>query len=243
MNGVILSQQNWLSRKVVYMDLCAGNGQLDEYGQTCSPLILFEHAKWARENGLQAELVLREINSDAFESLSRVVDASLPWIDMALGDGGDYKRDHDKTENRFVHLDPNSPADMPDPNGWGDLWNERTFMVMTLGCNGSGVKRLPLIKRRPWFTYVETVLHRLPRRYEALFVSLDNDQHQWTYMLVFPEAWSKRISKSLPGWANKTLPENLRKISVHSWRRNQNDFIDAVRRRFLTHQEYEDNAA
>ena len=238
MNGVIL-RQNWLQNNLVLMDLCAGDGV---NGQTknerASPNILLHHAEWARMRGVPVELVLREKDIKTARALRENI-PNAPWIDLKCADGGAYVRAPDPLENRFIHLDPNTPRDMPDPIGWSSLLNDRAFLLMTLGCNANGIKRLDINERLPWFTYVETTLNWVPDRFEVTFISLENDQHQWAYLTVFPLKWvvNEQWSELIRKWAETTLSPPLGALEIFNWREGSGEFISCVRRHFLTRKE------
>jgi hypothetical protein len=140
-----------------------------------------------------------------------------------------------------MHLDPNTPRDMPDPIFWGDLLNDRTFLLMTLGCNANGQKRgLDINERMPWFDYVDTVMVWLPHRFDTTFLSLKGDKHQWAYLAVMPRKWIRRPdlwANQLRKEAERTLPHPLGELEMYHWREDPIGFSACVRRHFLTAKE------
>ena len=232
----VISCSDWLTKDLLVVDMCAGDGVDSEESGTCSPRIITKHTAWAAEHGINAHAVLIEKNAKSFASLQEHF--SAPGVELLHMDASDYQLPFNSPDNRFLHLDPNSAATMPKPESWGPMLNDRSLMLMTLGCNASGVKKGPLHLREPWFDYVGTVKQWLPTRFDILFVPLLHDSHHWAYLIVLPNVWRDKHLVDIRKWAGETLPEPFG-VDVLSWRTQPDLFNESVTKHFLTVKEWE----
>jgi hypothetical protein len=241
MVGVIPYQQ-WLENNIVMLDLCAGDGKNGDHGH-CSPSIMLKHAIYAEKSGIIPVVLFVEKDESTFSRLITNInpgDYSFKVI-LVHENASNVKAPNRPKENRFIHIDPNHAANMPSCEAWGEMMNERTFLLMTLGCNAGGLKRLPLAHRLPWYKYVEVVANWLMvnNRFDALFISIKNDATQWAYLVTIPQCWTNIVGDSIHSSAEKTLPDSMG-VEIFSYIHDREGFKDCVNRHFLTAKEYND---
>jgi len=79
-------------------------------------------------------------------------------------------------------------------------------MLISMGCNSSGAKRLDRSIRTKWYDKIEMLLEKMPNYFSAILTTLNNDKFQWIYIIIGPQKWveqgkyEKDIEKSFSYW-------------------------------------------
>jgi hypothetical protein len=224
---------NFISNQYLIVDLCAGDGKPSHQSEKCSPEIAQKHLAWLKGNSRAGcALLLVEKDAYTFSTLSgQGYAATLLNIDASTLDG--IPVDHDPRAAIFIHADPNHVNDWPLSDRFVENLPQYTTMLITLGCNVGGLKRLPLAERMRWFDRVDRVLSRLPQWHDALLVVLNGDKAQWAYMITGPKTWREKYEKDAAA-AFKYLPNG---ISMVWFRADEENFYATRERLFLTAKE------
>lgn len=216
------------------VDLCAGNGQKSPSG-TSSPQIIAYHAAHPMLDG-KVTVDFVEMQGTSYEllveSLSDVTGVAYNAMHM---DAKEYSiSDSAARGTCFVHCDPNHVNDMPLAKSLLDQFGSYTTYLVTLGCNVSGLKRLPFEQRAKWYGYVDSVIDAMSPWHDAILVSLNNDSSQWAYLCTLPEKWSKQRQQSAISSGNKLWKHGVTAIS---YRREPVEFSSELDRLFKTREE------
>jgi len=229
------------------IDLCAGDGESTEDGQS-SPQIICRHIYEARKRNVHVKATLIEIAANTFECLHRntaihlstLNDEPTPtsgndWIEMIHGDAKEYRliANH-KYQAVFIHADPNSIADWPVTKHLIESLSETTTMLATLGCNVGGLKRRPAEERLEWYKHVSDIVQDMPRYHDAILIRLERDKSQWAYLLRLPRKWVNRTVASISSAGKRYSPFDL---ELASFRDQRSQFLAMEDYLFLTETE------
>lgn len=172
------------------VDMCAGDGETHESG-TSSPQIIIEKATSVAEAGRDVKVTLIERAGHAFDLLNQNT-KNERWIEKLNIDSREYRLPvNHRKQDFFINADPNSISDWPLTREFLTSCPKFTTMVITMGCNVTGTKRLPKSSRIGWYDYVSMVVSTLPSHHDCILVSLQKDDAQWAYLLRIPTVWSK----------------------------------------------------
>jgi len=138
----------------------------------------------------------------------------------------------------FLCIDPNNMTgvhinDQAHRNLFGE--NRRTTMFVTMGCNPGGLKMLPLEARENWFKVTEPLERRLANTHDIVIAAIDNDRARWGYLVVVPEGWRDKYTKSFV----KQFLDNGFALKHASIRNQENEYEHIQRYLFLTNKENE----
>jgi hypothetical protein len=157
-----LPHLSWMHGPLHLIDLCAGDGQAAD----SSPQIFRKHASVHIERGYAAQLDCVEKDQSSFEQLRRMAQG-FSWMHVHYQDATDWlwTQRHTRTQPVFLFVDPNHIQDIPFiPNLLHEL-APSAIVLVTLGCNVGGMKRLPPDLRKEWFPRVnQFLLPMLPRQ-------------------------------------------------------------------------------
>ena len=219
---------------LMVIDLCAGDGESSEFSAESSPAIISKHVKFAGGK-LQAFMIEKNIYS--FDALSRNVKlyGDSDNISLINGDALEFNVNIDSKQGVFINCDPNSVNEIPLTSEFIKTLPPWTTMIVTLGCNVAGLKRLSIDKRSGWFDYVNMVVGSLPRWHDALICSVTLDNSQWAYLVRLPDKWSSDSKASYIKSGAKMFKHG---VTVYSYRRERPEFNEQIKRLFLTKKEY-----
>ena len=225
--GIITyAKPDFLSGDYTVLDLCAGNGIATDFSFTSSPEIIRYYTK----NMLKTNVFLYEKDVYTFYELQkRYPDISYHQNAYELTELP--IKVHDRS-SVFIHCDPNLITDWALNEKLLQNSPDFTTMLITLGCNVGGLKRLPIERRQQWFDKVDMVLSYLPKWHDALLIALLGDKAQWAYLLTGPRKWhndgsyKKDAKKSFNYWKHG--------IETVQYRTDEKAFSDLIRKLFLT---------
>ena len=195
--------------RYIMIDLTAGTGLPDQHSGTSSPEILIKHMRIAntRRAGQSEVVLVEKAGNHAAHLLTRyseVVgttiiegDARSPELIGTIWRGGDCV---------FINNDPNKITDFALTEELLQRLPHKTTTLSTLGCNASGLKRLPKEDRDGWYDHANLVRDMLRRRrhHDALLVALERDSDQWAYLITGPSKWRAHYERdareAFKGW-------------------------------------------
>jgi hypothetical protein len=223
---------------MVCVDLCGGDGLATDKHEA-SPLIMYKHCEWLAQRGKRATLDVFEEQSHTFEQLSKNCSFFHPGIaTLTHGDARQYVLPVlAEDQPAFIHCDPNTVDQTPLTKPFVKSFNKYTTYLVTLGCNVSGLKMLPLEKRKCWFEYVRMLIDVLPKHHDAVLFWLNRDSAQWAYLLSIPKVWSREFTQQAIIATSKQWEKG---VSAASYRSQRPEFIYNVKRLFLTESELKD---
>lgn len=244
---MIMSRQ-MLKLPIVYLDLCAGDGVATEESGMCSPGIIWKHATWFRgrlgENS--AIIILIEKDRATYDILRQSYDQ--PGTFIIHGDSASEDVINQVKEILFPRISPASPILIHhDPNSVTNWCLTENYLslsryataMLTMGCNVSGIKRLPLSERKVWYenfavltNYVDATNGRL----DICLSALKKDSSNWAYAVVAPSRWREKVESTAKS-AFKSWPSG---IDIE-WMTDNPSFNVLVNRLFLTKKEFEEN--
>ncbi len=185
---MVRGRPSFISPEYTMLDLCAGDGR-DSSSGTCSPKILEKHYRFLKQRGLQAQMVLVEKNRNAYDELLK---RKLPGVHICEDATKISSYPVHRNGAVFVHADPNHVEDWPISAQFLRDMPRCTTLLVTLGCNVGGIKRLPITAREKWFARMDELLQNLPAWHDALLVALRGDSAQWAYLITGPSKWQER---------------------------------------------------
>jgi len=232
-NGALSKPSCFAGGPLICVDLCAGDGvQTDNF--RCSPKIMAKHVGHDVGKKNNATLTLIERDAASFELLRQNMDVE-PWLKLVNGDARNYRLPELSTNQAaFVHCDPNNAHQTPLSSEFVSGFSRCTTYLVTLGCNASGIKRLPLEERSKWFEYVTLLVDNLPQHHDALLFWLVNDNSQWAYLANIPKVWRDWLIEIAIAKGGSMWPNGVGGVS---WRASKTRFVDEVHRLFLTIEE------
>lgn len=215
------------------LDLCAGDGLSTDL-HDCSPKIINSHVKWAKDRGMKVRATYIEKGTSTFVQLmancsgyhnAEFINADATTVSIVPTC---------PNQAIFVNADPNTIRDWPVSESLIESLTPTTTLLITMGCNVGGLKRLPLDERKEWFDHVAKVTHSLPSFHDAILVVLNNDMAQWAYLIRDPLKWSSKTMEAIRSKA-KTLTGSG--VTIASIRHNSGEFSELLRQLFLTKKE------
>lgn len=231
------SKMNWLQNDWLFIDLCAGPGADNRN----SPRILINHAsqivsgQTAHGRCGTAHVVLIEQNPTTFRQLIDNI-PSYPWVQTINGDARDFRLPISRPKRPgFVFVDPNHVGDIPLTRSI--LASIKPFMclMVTLGCNAGGIKRLPIDARKSNMAIIHDLKITLPRTQDLLLVRLEKDSSQWAYLFRLPMKWTSMFIGSVNSIRRQ---HNLQTRNI-SYRKQPDIFERELEILMLTAKEFE----
>lgn len=233
-NGALTTGKTAATPPLLCVDLCAGDG-LETEQHRASPLIFQKHCNHPCGRKNDARLVLIERERPSFDLLKQNV-GNYPWIELRHGDARNFTLPQlDTRQAVFIHCDPNNAHQTPLTSDFVGGFTECTTYLATLGCNASGIKRLPLDQRECWFDYVQMLIRQLSSWHDAILFWLVNDKAQWAYLCNVPIKWrDETIHSAINSKAAKEWEKGVGGVSL---RHSKSKFEHQLNRLFLTKDE------
>jgi hypothetical protein len=231
--GRIVGAASQMGLKVTVIDACSGDGQDTLFSGTCSPSIALKHLQWAQKHGMTTAGYLVERDANTVSLLrQRIADGLVTIIhgDYRAVDVADVIGPMDSDTTAFLYIDPNHANDVELSPHLRALLPELTTMLITLGCNANGIKRLPCEERWKWFERVEYLLQLKRPYHEACLVRLERDKHQWAYLLTAPQKWRDRVEKDIDALGKLLWQKG---VASHWLSDGEKEFWAAAERLFL----------
>lgn len=235
----------FLGNEYIMIDLCAGDGRPTKQSSKASPMLMVEAAIELRntENNISKRtsdifinIILNEKNEFTYSELENnhlYKDCEKFNLDSTSLTKIKTNRILRKNSTVFIHADPNAITDWPLNKEFVNNLPRNTTMLITLGCNVGGIKRLCIKDRQNWFEKMDTVLYHLNSWHDATLIVLNGDKAQWAYMIVGPKKWKDKYSndakKAFNYWENG--------ISIATYKENPTEFFKMRDRLFLTKKE------
>lgn len=220
------------------VDLCAGDG-IGPTGRlaTSSPKIILHHLGIAAASGVSVRATLIERNALSFDLLQKNIQPLPTFCEAICSDATQYRvRPVSRFQQTYILADPNTIADWPVTPEMLDSMSETTSMLVTLGCNVGGLKRLTQQQRLPWFDRMSEITNRLPRYHDAILVRLERDASQWAYLLRLPSKWTDNTISMIQLAGKRFLDFEL---DIASFRQSHQAFSEQQRILFFTKSENE----
>ena len=238
----------FLKPPFIYIDLCAGDGKPSYFSGYSSPEIIQKHANYLRKmRGDNAAIViLVEQDPATFDRLKQSPHAQHKNDYLIQGNSKspdviaqikEIISEHCTPYSPcFIHNDPNKVSDFAITGELLKLLPRYTTSLSTMGCNVSGLKRLPLSDRQGWFSNVDLLIDAVNsvKCHDAHLVSLHQDKAQWAYLVTNPRKWNDEICQDVEkafGYWTKGLDS--------AWLSSPDQFNNLVRTLFLTKKELE----
>ena len=221
------------NQPLLVIDMCAGDGAISEFSEVSSPSIICKHVAFARG---KLKAVMIEKNEYSFISLlANIPDDVYDNVTVMNADAADFAPETTANQGVFINCDPNSVNEIPLNNDFINSLPRFSTMVVTLGCNVSGLKRLSKDKREGWFDYVNMVTESIPSYHDCLICSITMDSAQWAYLVRLPRAWSEGSKRMYINAGRKMFKHG---VTVFSFNDERDEFTDQIKRLFLTKKEY-----
>jgi len=219
------------------IDLCAGDGVVTET-HDASPAIILKHAKHAWTRNTPCRVTLIERNEHTCASLWQHIlleTVQQGCVEVLNQDAREYEIPiTGPSQAIFINCDPNHMADFPMTEQGIAMLPPMTTLLVTMGCNVGGLKRLSLEERRRWFEWVGLIKATLPRWHDLLLVIIVRDNHQWGYLLRLPAPWITETRARIEKQGDRDFPHGVTTVPYRSDRHGFDDLIDAL---FLTSEE------
>ena len=100
----------------------------------------------------------------------------------------------------FINNDPNNVNDFAlDPAQYGRLSDNhvRVTQYSTLGCNPSGLKRLPYEQRAGWYDNIVKTINRRPKHHRPIMFAFGKDDSRWGYLINTAERFHEDTVKNI----------------------------------------------
>jgi hypothetical protein len=199
-------------KEVLLIDCCAGDAIDTEYSGTSSPKIFQKHLDWAHVRGLWGRGFLIEKDVYTVDRLRGNMAAGSMIIipeDYASEEVAKQIGATGAETTAFVHIDPNHAHDIKEFDHLLKILPDRTTILVTLGCNVGGIKRLPRIERHKMLERLKYLI-RIKRSYHsACLVRLERDKAQWAYLLTVPQGWRPRVEKIIRKLEKEHWPKGV----------------------------------
>jgi len=229
---MVYGRPNFILKQYTIIDMCAGDGVPTYASSMSSPQIIYKHKEFMKKHGLIPKVYLFEKNKNTFDILCKNYKEAINLDSYTL------KSLPNKPLNlsaSFIHADPNLISDWPINPELLLSVPQYTTMLITLGCNVGGLKRIRSEDRKIWFERLDSVLNFLPKWHDALLVVLRGDKAQWAYLITGPKVWHDKgiymedATKSFSYWNPG--------IDLIQYKENYKDFVTARDKLFLTRSE------
>jgi len=214
------------------IDLTAGDGLPTEYSEETSPMILCRYANQLRATGIPVDVFLIEKDAATYDRLEgrSGLRAHTIFADARILETLEPIRAKSLV---FIHADPNHVEDWPISDGLlRDANSGKWFvtMLVTMGCNVGGLKRLPVNARKPWEERISHLIEQLARRHDCMLVTLCQDAHQWAYLVIGPSVWREQYEQD----AHRAFNYWSKGIDITWYRQEPSAFWAEVRRLVYT---------
>lgn len=239
----------------------------EEWHRTSSPGLLAYHAsEFAKRSQKPINIYLHEIQDATFDRLLRNLDLQLPALGFTRRDNTVWMNSHVSAYATVAIIarnwsgqdadirglveggavlvlnDPNAITEWAmRPNFMADIyergiWRARSLSVM--GCNPSGIKRLPPDERRGWFHHLRTQEKGLPGYHDLLLAAIEKDDAQWAYLLQTPRKWQNESERVMARAFASLTP--ARTVALSTFRSNRENYECAKANLFTTKREREE---
>lgn len=232
----------------VVIDFCAGHGDgsLIVGGRSSPEIIVPLQDKLAASVGREnVRSIFVEKNVRTAKKLRERLDAMKPQhpFEVLRMDAREFM--YTPTCSRqaaFWHIDPNTIAGCPLNEGLLRCWTSGTIVLMTMGCNVGGVKRMPREERERWFEHPAKLCAVMASWHDSLLAVVCGDAHQWAYILTAPTKWAAETRKRLESLGRKHFESGLyahltHGVDVVSYRSDRVRWDEQLRDLFLTKKE------
>jgi hypothetical protein len=205
------SRLSWIEDNLC-IEGCAGGGVSNAFSGTSSPEILLKHISYPLAKPTRAYLIERNVASVDHLRQNMVYaeikilhgDYRSPGIARQIGPSG-------KGTSAFLYIDPNHADDVELSPSLRAILPIYTLMLITLGCNANGIKRLPTERRVQWFDRLKYLLSIKLDHHDVCLVSLMRDHAQWAYLLSSPTVWRDDYDHIIGGVARKHWTKGVKK--------------------------------
>jgi hypothetical protein len=214
------------------VDMCAGDGQASAESGQSSPALIDKHINHGKLD-VRSQACLYEKQAKTFELL-REGYGGKTRIELRNEDSSgivfaDFLDSPD--DPLFIYADPNSLSQLPLTQQMIEAQLPKfTTVVITMGCNVGGLKRLPKEDREDWWR-LKVFADKKPRYHDAQVYWVKGDASQWAYLTIVPKKFSVSIRDSVMRKCGDSLGCAL---VEHD---NRTDWDEVFDRLFLTREE------
>jgi hypothetical protein len=217
---------------IIIVDYCAGDGEESVESPDSSPAIIVKHSHF---KDLKSEVYLCEKSPHTFKLLQDNYGSLATCLNIDSSEFNLTEKLTVPNQAVFLFADPNNVEQLPVNDNFINALTPTTTMLLTLGCNVGGLKRLTEEGRRKWFDKVIPILKLSPKWHDVQLIVLNNDNSQWAYLLTTPTKWQHETIYKLQKIGDK---EWIQGVSIYS--RNldgEKIFVNALKQLFLTKKE------
>ena len=182
------------SNKFLVVDMCAGDGADIQGERKSSPSIIRHHLS-TPTRGKQVVYrrgIFFEKDQATCKRLSeRHGDCPLITIHHDDARNMPLSTVHGRGKDGIlIYADPNNIDQLPITAELMTGLSSTTLMLITLGCNVGGLKRIPFESRVKWIQMAMMVLKSIGQWHDLGLITLNKDASQWAYMVIIPSKWS-----------------------------------------------------
>ena len=116
----------------------------------------------------------------------------------------------------LIYADPNNIDQLPITPELMSGLSSTTLMLITLGCNVGGLKRIPYESRVKWIQMAEMVRRSIGPWHDLGLITLNKDASQWAYMVVIPHKWSAEYLALAAKAGDKLWPAGVSTYSMRA---------------------------
>lgn len=231
------------------IDFCTGDGSdTSEYGS--SSKIIINHLKILKKNKIYCKVILLEKDKNAYDKLRKNLNEhykreDLYTVDIKYIDAKDYEIEiANSRQGIFCNIDPNHMNDFPINKRTIEKLSrsKTTTMLISMGCNVGGLKRLSENERYAWFNWIDNIMETLANWHDLLLISINNDSSQWAYLLRLPKVWTDKTKRKIEILVKTRFQKDIKEfqngVSTVSYRNEKDKFHDAIKHLFFTRNEY-----
>jgi len=224
--GALSTGKTPCNMRLHIVDMCAGDGFGHDGKYDSSPSIIRKHLESTHPTNVRVKdkaAHLYEIQTDTFKRLSSRF-GDVPRMNLYKRDSSDWALEEIGVKDRdcvFIYADPNSVATLPVTPRLVQSLTPETLFLMTLGCNASGCKRLPMEDRAGWHKTATMVADSIQPRHDLLLIWLTKDDHQWAYLMSTPAVWAEENLAHAIKKGSQIWPKGVEGLSLRRHGRKQ----------------------
>jgi len=206
--------------KFLVVDMCAGDGA-DVHGErTSSPSIIRHHLS-VPTRGKQAVyrrgIFFEKDQATCKRLAERHGDCPMMTIHHEDARNMPLSTVHGRGKDGIlIYADPNNIDQLPITAELMSGLSDTTLMLITLGCNVGGLKRIPYESRVKWIQMAEMVRRSIGPWHDLGLITLNKDASQWAYMVIIPRKWSTQYLDLATKAGGKLWPAGVSTYSMRA---------------------------
>lgn len=202
------------------MDMCAGDGADINGERTSSPSIIRHHLSTpmsGRQTVYRRGIFFEKDQATCKRLSERHGDCPLMTIYHDDARNMPLSTVHGRgNDGILIYADPNNIDQLPITAELMSGLSSTTLMLITLGCNVGGLKRIPFENRLKWIQMAEMVRQSIGSWHDLGLITLNKDASQWAYMVIIPRKWSAEYLDSAIKAGGKLWPAGVSTYSLRA---------------------------